>query len=206
MSCPALSSQSAAVPYLCNLGRRSTQRRRGPGYTRKGSLGGAGVGQQIAPVAAQAGPQHWHFAWFAWFAWPLLIARAWPGLGAPFRARPEGVPRPLVGCSERGGGPFTFTDVPSLATRLGLRSSLPAESRGREGDTRPSNSQPFSRFMLRFAPTHPAFRFCLESAAAPSPHYLKPHSSGLCLSNSLPSPDSFFGNIITRSSPPTSSS
>lgn len=45
---------------------------------------GRGGEQQITTVSAQAGPQHWHFAWFAWFAWPLLIARAWPGLGAPF--------------------------------------------------------------------------------------------------------------------------
>lgn len=74
-----------------------------------------------------------------------------------------------MGCSERGAGPFSFTDVPSLASRLGrcdallpvllpvlplptlvclvpafIRRGLPAESRQRKADTRPSNSRPAS--------------------------------------------------------------
>lgn len=83
MSCPVESKYLGTIARTCvTWARRSAQRGRVPGCTRRPR--GAGGEQQITPVAAQAGPQHWHFAWFAWFAWPLLIARAWPGLGAPF--------------------------------------------------------------------------------------------------------------------------
>lgn len=115
MSCPVESKYRTRT--CVTWARRGAQRGRGPGYTRKPrDAGGEG---QITPVAAQAGPQHWHFAWFAWFAWPLLIARAWPRLGAPSEPVLRACLGLWVGCSQRGAGPSTFTDLPLWSFALG---------------------------------------------------------------------------------------
>jgi hypothetical protein len=125
MSCHVLSCR-VKVPFLRNLAHGAALRdAEGPATPQKKLKkkkkkvtsprdAGATASRRLQPVAAQAGPQHWHLAWFAWFSWPLLITRAWLGLGGPLRARPAAVPRPLVGCVERGAGPFTSTDVPGL--------------------------------------------------------------------------------------------